>query len=260
MDDGKLEGKVAIITGGNSGIGRASSKYFAREGAKVVIGARNEETGNSIVKEIKEDGRGDALFVKIDVSQPNDVKRLVNVTLEKFDRLDILYGNSGIFPTGTAPETSIDTWRSVIDINLGGQFYLAKYGIPALIESGGKVIIFTASELGTVGISEGVAYCASKGGLINMTRAIAIDCAPHGIRVNCLAPGPVETPLLRDWIDAAENPQDLEHAQTKPVLLKRFGTPEEIAEIAVFLASDASSFMTGSLVIADGGATAWYGL
>ena len=260
MVKGKLAGKVAIITGGNSGIGRASAKLYGREGAKVIIGARNERTGTSIVKEIKDEGRGDALFVKTDVSRPEEVENLVRVSLEEYGRLDILYGNAGILPSGTAPETSIETWRSTIDINLGGQFYLAKYGIPALIKSGGKVIIFTASELGTVGISEGVAYCASKGGLINMTRAIAIDCAPHGIRVNCLAPGPVETPMLRDWIDAAENPQELEQAQTRPVLLKRFGTPEEIAEVALFLASDASSFMTGALVVADGGATAWYGL
>ena len=260
MTNGRLAGKVAIITGGNSGIGRASAKLFAREGANVVIGARNEQTGASIVQEIEQIGKGKAIFVKTDVSQPEEVENLVHRSIEQFSRLDILYGNSGIFPSGTAQETSIETWRKTIDINLGGQFYLAKYGIPALIDCGGSSIIFTASELGTVGISEGVAYCASKGGLINMTRAIAIDCAPHNIRVNCLAPGPVETPLLRDWIDGSDNPQELEDAQTKPVLLKRFGTPEEIAEVALFLASDASSFMTGAIVIADGGATSWYGL
>jgi NAD(P)-dependent dehydrogenase (short-subunit alcohol dehydrogenase family) len=145
-------------------------------------------------------------------------------------------------------------------VNLAGQFYLAKYGIPALIRSGGKVILFTASELGTVGASATVAYCAAKGGVINMTRAVAIDCAPHGIRVNCLCPGPVETPMLRDWINADPNPQQLEQIQKTPVLMKRFGTPEEIAEVALFLASDASSFMTGAVIVADGGATAWYGL
>jgi NAD(P)-dependent dehydrogenase (short-subunit alcohol dehydrogenase family) len=214
----------------------------------------------SIVQEIKDDGFGDAIFIKTDVSKPEDVKNLVDKTMEHFKRVDILYGNSGIFPPGTAPDTSVETWQQVININLGGQFYLAKYGIPALIQSGGSVIIFTGSELGTVGVSEGVAYCASKGGLINMTRAIAIDCAPYKIRVNCLAPGPVETPLLRDWINKAENPRQLEEKQTKPVLLKRFGTPEEMADLALFLASDASTFMTGSIVIADGGATAWYGL
>lgn len=260
MPNDKLAGKVAIITGGNSGIGRASARLFAREGAKVAIGARNEKTGRSIVEEIKQDGFGEAIFIKTDVTQSEDVKNLVEKTMDHFKRVDILYGNSGIFPTGTAPDTSVETWVQVINTNLSGQFYLAKYGIPALIKSGGKVIIFTGSELGTVGVSEGVAYCASKGGLINMTRAIAIDCAPYKIRVNCLAPGPVETPLLRDWINNSENPKEIEERQTNPVLLKRFGTCEEIADIALFLATDGSAFMTGSLVIADGGATAWYGL
>ncbi len=129
-----------------------------------------------------------------------------------------------------------------------------------MIETGGKTILFMGSELGTVGASAMVAYCASKGGVINMTRALAIDCAPHGIRVNCLAPGPIETPMLRKMFDDAENPDEYERIQTEPILLKRFGTPEEIAEVALFLASDASSYMTGAVVIADGGATAWYGL
>jgi NAD(P)-dependent dehydrogenase (short-subunit alcohol dehydrogenase family) len=260
MTTGRLIDKVTIITGGNSGIGRASAKLFAREGAKVAIGARNEKTGASIVQEIKQEGLGDAVFIKTDVSNPNEVENLVKKTIEHFDRLDILYGNSGIFPPGTAPDTSVETWRRVIDINLGGQFYLAKYGIPELIKFGGNSIIITASELGTVGTTKAVSYCASKGGLINMTRALAIDCAPHNIRVNCLAPGPIETPMKREWIEKADDPAGIEEAQTKPVLLKRFGTPEEIAEIAVFLASEASAFMTGAIVIADGGATSWYGL
>lgn len=260
MATGRLADKVAVITGGTSGIGKASSLLFGREGAKLVIGARNEEAGERLVRAIKQDGQGDALFVPTDVARPDHVERLMRRTVEHFGRVDVLYGNSGVFPTGTAPETPIETWRQCIDINLGGQFYLAKYGIPALLASKGGVIIFTASELGKVGISQAVAYCASKGAVINMTRAVAIDCAPYGIRVNCLAPGPVETPMLRNWIDAAEDPKAIEAAQTRPVLLKRFGRPEEIAEVALFLASDASSFMTGSLVVVDGGATAWYGL
>jgi NAD(P)-dependent dehydrogenase (short-subunit alcohol dehydrogenase family) len=260
MIAGRLTDKVVIITGGTSGIGKDASLLLAHEGAKVVIGARNERSGDSVVETIKQDGRGDALFVKTDVAQPEDVERLVNRTLEHFGRVDVLYSNSGMFPTGTAPQTSIETWQRCIDVNLGGQFYLAKYGIPALMQSNGGVIIFTASELGTVGISEGVAYCAAKGGVLNMTRAVAIDCAPYGIRVNCLAPGPVETPMLRNWINESANPAETEQAQTRPVLLKRFGRAEEIAAVALFLASDASSFMTGSVVVVDGGATAWYGL
>jgi meso-butanediol dehydrogenase / (S,S)-butanediol dehydrogenase / diacetyl reductase len=174
--------------------------------------------------------------------------------------LDVIFGNAGIMEVATAPETSLEMWRRTIDTNLSGNFYLAKYGIPALIKFGGKSIILTASELGTVGARELVAYCASKGGIVNMVRALAIDCAQYGIRVNCLAPGPVDTPMLQNWFTDAEDPDALKEKQTKPILLSRFGKPEELAEAALFLASDASSYMTGSILVADGGCTAWYGL
>ncbi len=259
MTAGRLADKVVVITGGTSGIGRSSSHLFGQEGARVVVGARNEAAGEQVVGQINAKG-GDALFVKTDVAHPDEVQHLVDTAMDRFGRIDVLYGNSGIFPAGSAPDTTIEMWRECIDVNLGGQFYLAKYGIPALIESGGNAIIFTASELGTVGMTEAVAYCAAKGAVINMTRAVAIDCARYGIRVNCLAPGPVETPLLRDWINASPQPAETEEAQTRPVLLKRFGRADEIAEVALFLASDAASFMTGSVVVVDGGATAWYGL
>ena len=260
MMNGRLDGRVAIVTGGTSGIGHASVRLFCQEGAKVVIAARNSERAEAIIREVQEGERGEAVFLPTDITCPEQVETLIKQTMEIYGRVDILYGNAGIFPVGTAPETSVDTWRRCIDVNLSSNFYLAKHGIPALIESGGKAIIFTAGELGIVGKSEGVAYCASKAGLINMTRAIAIDCAPYGIRVNCLAPGPVMTPMLREWFDGAENPEELEEAQKRPVLMKRWGTPSEIAEVALFLASDASSYMTGSIVVADGGASAWYGL
>ena len=260
MTDGKLQEKVVILTGGTSGIGRASVKLFCREGAKVVIGARNEVAGAEIAEEVRMDGKGEVFFVKTDVSDPAQVENLVQQTLEHFQRVDVLFGNSGVLLSGTAPETSIEVWRRTIDVNLGGNFYLTKYGIPALIESGGKTIVLTGSELGKVGASEMVAYCASKGGIANMTRALAIDCAPHGIRVNCLAPGPVATPMLDQMFEQAEDPAELERAQTEPVLLKRFGTPEEMAEVALFLATDASSYITGAVIVADGGATAWYGM
>jgi len=260
MADGRLQDKVVILTGGTSGIGRASAILFARQGARVVVGARNAAAGESVVQEILGQGVGQAVFVQTDVTQPEQVERLVSRTREQFGRVDVLYGNSGLLEAGTAPETSLETWRRVIDVNLSGNFYLVKYGLPPMIETGGKSIILTASELGTVGARATVAYCAAKGGVINMVRALAIDCAAYGIRVNCLAPGPVDTPMLRNWFIDAENPQELEDTQTRPILLGRFGKPEEIAEVALFLASEASAFMTGSLVVADGGCTAWYGL
>ena len=260
MAKGKLEGKVVIITGGNSGIGKASSILFANEGARVVIAARNAVSGEEVVHSIQKTGRGDAIFVQTDVSDPGDVERLVGTTMDHFGGVHVLYANSGVNERGTAPDTSIELWQRIIDVDLSGSFYLAKYGIPALIASGGHAIIMTASELGMVGTTATVAYCTAKGGIINMTRAIAIDCASYNIRVNCLAPGPIATPMKQKWLDATEDPAAQLKIQTDPVLLKRLGTPEEIAEVALFLASDGSSFMTGSLVVADGGCTAWYGM
>jgi NAD(P)-dependent dehydrogenase (short-subunit alcohol dehydrogenase family) len=259
MLTGRLADKVVIITGGNSGIGRASAVRFAQEGAKVVIGARNVETGESVVHEIKEEGKGEALFVETDVSKPMDVENLIKTAVASYGRLDVLYGNSGVKYVGTAPETSLETWQRIMDVNLSGNFYLVKYGIPELVKYGGKSIILTSSELGVVGAKDLVAYCTAKGGIVNMVRALAVDCAPMGIRVNCLAPGPIETPMMRDWINASEDPKAIEELQTRPILLGRIGKPEEIAEVALFLASEASSFLTGSIVVADGGCTAWYG-
>ena len=256
----RLENKVVVITGGASGIGRASALLFNAEGAKVVIADTDAANGDAVVEEIQKAGRGAAISVETDVTQPDQVKRLIDRTVQEFGRVDVLFGNAGILPLGTAWETSLEDWHRCIDVNLGGNFLLAKYGIPALIEAGSGVVLFTASELGIVGISGAAAYCASKGGLVNMTRAIAIDSAPYGIRVNSIAPGPISTPMTKYWLDRAEDPLALEKEQTEPVLLKRLGTAEEIARVALFLISDDSSFMTGSLVVADGGATAWYGI
>ncbi len=259
MTRGKLAGKVVILTGGASGIGRASARLFCREGATVVIGDIDEEAGAAVVEEIREQDGGKALNVRTDVTEPEQVEHLISRAIIAFGRVDILFGNAGILPLGTAWETSLEDWRQCLDVNLGGNFLLAKYGVPALIEAGGGVILFTASELGIVGISGAAAYCASKGGLVNMTRAMAIDCAPYNIRVNSVAPGPIRTPMTTNLLDRAEDPVALEKDQIEPVLLKRLGTAEEIGQVALFLASDDSSFMTGSLVVADGGATAWYG-
>lgn len=257
---GRLADKVVILTGGTSGIGRSCARLFCQEGASVVIGANDESGGISIVQEIEAAGRGDAQFVPTDVSQARDVETLVRHTLHEYGRVDVLFGNAGILPLGTAWETSLETWQSCIDVNLSGNFLLAKYGIPALMQSGGGVLLFTASELGLVGATAVVAYCASKGGLINMARALAVDCAPHNIRVNCLVPGPISTPMSVHGFQQASDPQEAERAQLNAVPLKRMGSAEEIARVALFLVSDDSSYMTGSIVVADGGATAWYGL
>ena len=260
MNPGKLEGKVAVLTGGTSGIGRASAALFCQEGATVVIGSNNGEEGAAVVEEIQQYAPGRARFKLTDVSQPDQVKDLLDFTAAEFGRLDVLFGNAGILPAGTAWDTPIETWRQCIHTNLSGNFYLAKYGVPKLIQAGGGVLLFTASELGLVGVTAGVAYCASKGGLINLTRALAVDCAPYGIRVNCLAPGPISTPMAEQGFALASDPGAARSAQLAAVPLGRMGTVQEIARAALFLVTDESSYMTGSVLVADGGAIAWYGL
>jgi len=250
---------AAVVTGGTSGLGRAAAVRFARDGARIAIGSRREHEGRQVVDQITAEG-GDAFFVRTDVRIPEDVQRLIASAEGRFGKLDVLYASAGVMFTGTAPETPEDIYELVMDVNVGGTFRLAKYGIPALARAGGGSIVLTASELGLVGASKSVAYCASKGAIVNMARALAIDCAPLGIRVNALCPGPIETPMLRGWFESGTDPAELERIQTTPVLLKRIGEPSEVAEAALFLASPASSYVTGSVMVVDGGATSWYGL
>ncbi|HYM97644.1 MAG TPA: SDR family NAD(P)-dependent oxidoreductase [Candidatus Sulfotelmatobacter sp.] len=259
LASGRLDGKVAVITGATSGLGRVGALRFAREGAHVVAASRRETEGQDVVREIEANG-GEALFVPCDVRKPGDVERLVARAEKRFGKVDVLYASAGVMPTGAAPETSEDDFRLAIDVNLGGAFWLAKFGIPALERAGGGSIILTASELGLVGARRAAAYCAAKGAVVNLTRALAVDCGPRGIRVNCLCPGPIDTPMLRGWFEAEPDPAEAERLQTTPIPLQRIGRPNEIADAAVHLASDASSYMTGAIVVVDGGATAWYGL
>lgn len=259
MSSARLAGKVTVITGGTSGIGRAGVVRFAREGARVVVGSRSREAGEELVRELKAEGH-EVLHVPTDVARAEDAARLVETAVARFGGLDVLWSNAGVQEVGAAPDTSEEVWERVIGVNLTGHFHMAKFGIPALARGGGGSLIFTASELGLVGASSSVAYCAAKGGVVNMTRAIAIDCAPLGIRVNCLCPGPIRTPMLERWFRASPDPELLERRQTDPVLLKRLGEPEELAAAALFLASDESSYMTGAVQLVDGGVTTGYGI
>jgi NAD(P)-dependent dehydrogenase (short-subunit alcohol dehydrogenase family) len=255
---GRLDGRVAVITGGSSGLGRAGAKRFAAAGARVASGAVQPARGAEVVGDITADG-GEAFYLGTDVRSPADVAALVAAAEQRWGRIDVLYASAGVMPVGTAPDTSEDDYQLAVDVNLGGCFRLAKYGIPALARAGGGSVVLTGSEIGIRGASRAAAYCASKGGVVNLTRALAIDAAPLGIRVNCLCPGPIDTPMLRGWFQTGD-PVALERAQVEPLLLRRLGRPEEIAEAAFFLASDASSFMTGAMLVVDGGATCWYGL
>lgn len=255
---GGLDGRVAVITGGSSGLGRAGARRFAAAGAKVAIGALQPDQGAEVAGEITAAG-GEAFYQDTDVRNPADVEALVSAAERRWGRIDVLYASAGVMPVGSAPDTSEDDYQLAVDVNLGGCFRLAKYGIPALARAGGGSVVLTGSEIGIRGASGAAAYCASKGAVVNLTRALAIDSAPLGVRVNCLCPGPIDTPMLRAWFQTGD-PAELERTQVAPLLLGRLGRPEEIAEAAFFLASDASSYMTGAVFVVDGGATCWYGL
>jgi NAD(P)-dependent dehydrogenase (short-subunit alcohol dehydrogenase family) len=251
----RLEGKVALITGGTSGIGAATAILFAKEGAAVAITGRNSERGEQIVKDIVATG-GDALFVRSDVCVAADCKRAVDKTLERFGKIDVLFNNAGVFHPRTIPECTEEEWDDTIDSSLKGAFLMSKYALPSMIEQGSGSIIHTSSGWGILGGDKAAAYCAAKGGLIVMAKAMAIDHGPQGIRVNCVCPGDVLTPMLPD--DAAKRGmawEDYEKgAADRP--LGRIGVVEDIANAVLFLASDEASFVTGESLVVDGGGVA----
>ncbi|MGQ9502345.1 MAG: SDR family NAD(P)-dependent oxidoreductase [Anaerolineae bacterium] len=247
----RLKDKVAIITGGGSGIGRASAELFAREGARVVVADFNEKAGQEAVTAIRRAG-GEAIFVHVDVSDSAQVQRLVDTTLQTYGGIDILVNNAGILLFGTALDTSQQDWERVIAINLTGTFLVSKAVLPHMIARGGGSIVNLTSSTGAHDAAANtVAYVTSKGGVALLTRAMAIDHAKHNVRVNAVAPGPTDTPMLRD----AMPPEQLAaFAATFP--MGRLGRPEELARAILFLASDEASFITGAILAVDGGQTA----
>jgi NAD(P)-dependent dehydrogenase (short-subunit alcohol dehydrogenase family) len=251
----RLENKVALITGATSGIGEATALLFAREGAIVAITGRNEERGHAVSRQILEAG-GKAIFIRTDVRKIDECRRAVDETLRAFGRLDILFNNAGVFFPNTTLDCSEAEWDLQLDINLKGTFLMSKSALPGMIQQGSGVIINNSSGWGLVGGDAAVAYCASKGGVVLLTKAMAVDHGRQGIRVNCICPGDVDTPMLPEdarmrglkWEDY------LAGCGNRP--LGRIGTSEEIAKAALFLASDDSSFMTGAALVVDGGGTA----
>lgn len=251
----RLHNQVALITGGTSGIGEATALLFAKEGARVAIAGRNAERGAVVVQAIKQSG-GNAIFLRADVSLAADCRRTIEETLRTFGKLDILFNNAGVFYPQTALECSEQQWDEQLDVNLKGTFLMSKFALPPMISQRRGVIINNSSGWGIVGGDHAVAYCASKGGVVLMTKAMAIDHGKQGIRVNCVCPGDVETPMLP--ADAKMRGLSwetyLKGCSDRP--LGRIGTPEEIAKAVLFLASDESSFMTGAALVVDGGGTA----
>jgi NAD(P)-dependent dehydrogenase (short-subunit alcohol dehydrogenase family) len=251
----RFAGKVALITGGTSGIGSETAVRFAAEGAKVAITGRNSERGEQVVKGIIADG-GEAIFIRSDVCLASDCKIAVDQTLGRFGRIDVLFNNAGVFHPKTIPDCTEEEWDETIDSSLKGAFLMSKYALPSMIERGSGSIIHTSSGWGILGGDRAAAYCAAKGGLIVMAKAMAIDHGRHGIRVNCVCPGDVLTPMLHDdaekrgmtWDDYAAG------AATRP--LGRIGSALDIANAVLFLASDEASFVTGEAFVVDGGGVA----
>ncbi|HWP47029.1 MAG TPA: glucose 1-dehydrogenase [Candidatus Limnocylindrales bacterium] len=247
----RLKDKVAIITGGGSGIGRATAELFAREGARITVADSQSYAGQQTVQSIKNTG-GEALFVEVDVSDFTQVQRMVETTLDAYGGIDILFNGAGILTFGTVLTTDEKTWNRVISVNLTGTFLCCKAVLPHMIRRGGGSIINVSSSTGAHDAAKNtVAYVTSKGGVALLTKAMAIDHAKDKIRVNALCPGPTDTPMLREVL----SPKELEaFAATFP--MGRLGRPEELAYAALFLASHESSFVTGALLAVDGGQTA----
>ena len=249
----KLNGKVALITGASSGIGRATAILFANEGAKVVAVATNIERGEETVSLIKKQG-GEAIFVRANVAESKDVQNMVQAAVAKYGRLDVLFNNAGITgPVAPLHESREEDFDKVINTNLRGVYLGMKYGIAQMLPQGGGAIINTGSESALVGVSGLAAYCASKGGIIQITKAAAVEYAKQNIRVNCICPGSIQTPMLEGFIAGSREVLE-QFLQRYP--MGRIGRPEEIAQTALFLASDDVGFMTGAIISVDGGAVA----
>jgi NAD(P)-dependent dehydrogenase (short-subunit alcohol dehydrogenase family) len=250
-----LQDKVAIITGAASGIGRATALLFAREGAAVVAVDIDEAGGQAVADAIAAEG-GQALFVKADVTRAEDCRRVVQRAQDAFHGLHILFNNAGIIRRADVVETTEEEWDRVMAVNVKSIFLMCKYAVPVMAAGGGGSIINTGSGWGLKGGPRAVSYCASKGAVVNMTRALAIDHGPQHIRVNSVCPGDIDTPMLRNEArQLGQSESDfLAEAADRP--LRRFGSPEEIAQAVLYLASDASSYVAGTTLVVDGGGLA----
>ena len=253
----RLADKVTIITGAGGGMGRVAAQLFAAEGAKVVVAEYSEAAGAETVDLVTKAG-GQATFVKVDVSKESDAKAMVDHALSTYGRLDCLYNNAGVMPEAdhSVTDTDVATWDSVMAVNVRGVFLGCKYAIPAMVAGGGGSIINIASFVAILGCSVPQdAYTASKGAVLAMTRSLAVQFGPQGIRTNAICPGPVETPLLMDWLVKDEEAKRIRLARNPT---GRFGKPEEIVYMAMYLASDESRWTNGASLVVDGGITVNY--
>jgi len=253
----RLADKVAIITGAGSGMGRVAAQMFAAEGAKVVVAELDAAAGSETVDLVKASG-GEASFVRADVSNETDAKAMVAHAVDRFGRLDVLYNNAGVMPEEdhSVIDTDVSTWDRVMAINVRGVFLACKYAIPRMIEQGSGSVINISSFVALLGCSVPQdAYTASKGAVLSMTRSLAVQFGPEGVRSNAICPGPVETPMLMEWLLKDEEARKVRLARNPT---GRFGKPEEIVNVAVYLASDESRWTNGAHFVIDGGISVNY--
>ena len=253
----RLKDKVAVITGAGGGMGRVAATMFAAEGARVVVAEFGEAAGNETVGLIKAAG-GEATFVRVDVSSEADARAMVDHAVSTYGRLDVLYNNAGIMPEAdhSVVDTDAGTWDTVMAVNVRGVFLACKYAVPRMIDGGGGSIINIASFVALVGCSVPQdAYTASKGAVLSLTRSLAVQFAPRGVRTNAICPGPVETPMLMEWLVKDEEAKRIRLSRNPT---GRFGKPEEIVHMAIYLASDESRWTNGASLVVDGGITVNY--
>ena len=253
MNTGRLEGKVCVITGAGSGIGRASALLFAREGGCVVIADVDRAGADETVKQIRADG-GTASAVIADVTDPAAAQRVADEAVQAEGRIDVLFNNAGISGVGTAHETSIELWDMVMAVNVRGVFLVSKFVVPYMIERKRGFIINMSSTIAEIGLAQRASYAASKGAILALTRAMQVDYAPFGIRVNALLPGTIHTPFVEKYLrESYPSREEGLQAIRKRQLTSELGKPEDVASAALFLASDESSFVMGTGLFVDGG-------
>ena len=253
----RLEDKVAIITGAGSGMGRVAAQMFAAEGAKVVAAEFDEGHGTETVDLIKAEG-GEATFVQTDVSHEADAAAMAAGAIDAYGRIDVLYNNAGIMPEAdhSVTDTDVAVWDQVMAVNVRGVFLSCKYAIPRMVEQGSGSVINISSFVALLGCSVPQdAYTASKGAVLSLTRSLAVQFGPQGVRSNAICPGPIETPMLMDWLVKDEAAKQLRLSRNPT---GRFGTPEEIVNVAIYLASDESRWTNGAHFVIDGGITVNY--
>jgi len=251
--------KVTIVTGGSMGIGESTARVFVRAGASVVICGRNAERGEEAARRISAEENGVCRYIQCDVTQPDDIKNLIEKTVEMFGRLDCLINNAGWHPDHRPiDEFSIEEFEQLLKLNLVSYFTASKFALPHLRRSGG-CIINMSSLVGAMGQEWATTYVSTKGGIMALTKALAVDEAQYGVRVNAILPGVIETPLLRSFIDSKEDPQEVEDLLNSYQWTGRYGVGEEVGEACLFLASDGASFITGVDLIISGGAELAYG-